>query len=329
MNEKEKKGNIGGVLSRYLLVFVTIAVFIVLSIKLPESFPTFANVMTFLRESCAYCIVILGVTFVFNAGEMDISFADIAAFTCVFSAALTKTGMKADLTAVIVVAVSLGFGLLSGFLVSRFNLNSLIVTIAVTGMAKAIALIIGKGTNITATKDDTAVMYRLVQGSIGGIPTILIFTIIIVILLVLLQDRTRFGQYLYAMGDNRTAAEEAGIKTKRILLITFVLASLFAGFGGAVMMFKTSAGQPQMGSSLFLNSYTKIFLGALLVKLGKTNVVGTFVGTILMAMLTNGLAQIGTQAYVQQIITGILLVVGVVVTSVVQRHHENALKLEG
>ena len=112
-------------------------------------------------------------------------------------------------------------------------------------------------------------------------------------------------------------------------MITFVLASLFAGFGGAVMMFKTSAGQPQMGSSLFLNSYTKIFLGALLVKLGKTNVVGTFVGTILMAMLTNGLAQIGTQAYVQQIITGILLVVGVVVTSVVQRHHENALKLEG
>ena len=59
MNEKGKKGNVGGVLSRYLLVFVTVAVFIVLSIKLPESFPTFANVMTFLRESCAYCIVIL------------------------------------------------------------------------------------------------------------------------------------------------------------------------------------------------------------------------------------------------------------------------------
>ena len=325
---KKKSINFGNIIANYLLVLIVLLAFVVFAILLPESFPTFSNIMLFFKDACVYCIIILGVTWVFSMSEMDISFGDIAAFSCTACAAFMVAGVKADLAAIITIAIALVFGLISGVLVTYAKLNSLIVTIAVSGIAKAIGLILGKGTNISITKDTSSIFYNLMQANVGGVSVILIVTIIIVVLLVLVQEKTKFGQYIYAIGDNRIASEQAGIPVRKIMLLVFVIAAFFAAFGGVLMMFKMGSGQPQLGSSLFLNSYTKIFLGALLVKLGKTNVVGTFVGALLMAMMTNGLAQLGTASYVQQIITGILLVIGVVITSIVQKRHENALKLE-
>ena len=93
-------------------------------------------------------------------------------------------------------------------------------------------------------------------------------------------------------------------------------------------MLMVNTGQPTMGSTLFLESFTKVFLGALMLRMGRTNVVGTFVGVVLMAMLVNGLTQMGTPSYGSQIITGVLLVVGVTLTSLVQRRYQNAIRLE-
>lgn len=323
----KKRFRIGNVISNYLLGLILIAIFIVLAFLLPESFPTYGNIMQFLKESCIYCLIILGVTWVFSLGEMDISFGDIAAFSCTCCAALMVAGVQADLAALITMALSLLYGLLSGVLVTYCKLNSLIVTIAVSGIAKSVALIIGKGTNISIPKDAGALLYRLIQTDIVGIPVLLIVTVIFVAGFVVIQEKTKFGQYIYAMGDNRTASEQAGIPTKKIMLSVFLIAAVFASFGGVLTMFKMSSGQPQLGSSLFLNSYTKIFLGALLAKLGKTNVVGTFIGSVLMSMLSNGLTQLGTPSYVSQIITGILLVAGVAITSIVQKRHANLLNL--
>lgn len=324
---EKKKINVGNLITNYLLVLIVIVIFAVLAFLLPESFPTYSNIMQFLKESCIYCIIILGVTWVFSLGEMDISFGDIAAFSCTCCAALMVAGVPADIAALITIVISAVYGLISGGLVTGFKLNSLIVTIAVSGIAKAVGLIIGKGTNISIPKDEGALLYQLTQADIGGIPVLLIVTVAIIAVLVVIQEKTKFGQYIYAIGDNKVAAEQAGIATKKITMVVFLLAAVFASFGGVLMMFKMSSGQPQLGSSLFLNSYTKIFLGALLAKLGKTNMVGTFVGAVLMSMLSNGLTQLGTPSYVSQIITGVLLVVGVAITSIVQKKRENLLKL--
>ena len=94
-------------------------------------------------------------------------------------------------------------------------------------------------------------------------------------------------------------------------------------------MFMVSSGQPTIGSTLFLDSFTKILLGALMLKIGKTNMIGTFVGVLFMAMLVNGLTQMGLASYISQIITGFLLIIGVTLTTIIQRNYQkNALQLE-
>jgi ribose transport system permease protein len=332
MNEQNQSAGsaiVKKILANYMLLIIIALIFLFFAINLPAgSFATASNILKILQVGSVYSIVILGVTWVVSMNEMDTSFGDVAAFSSVFSAVLImRVGLPPNLAIVIAVLVGSLFGIISGLLVTKAKLNSLIVTIAISGIAKAIAYILGRGSSVSVKQDRTAFFYQLCQGDIGGFPNILIFGIILVVVMMLIQEKTKFGQYIYAIGDNKEAANVAGINTTRIKIIVFYISSLFAAFGGTMMMLRGAA-MPTIGSNLFLESFTKIFIGATLYKLGKTNVLGTFVGAVLMAMLVNALAKFGAPSYMQQIITGVLLIVGVTITSVLQRRRQRALQLQ-
>jgi ribose/xylose/arabinose/galactoside ABC-type transport system permease subunit len=316
------------ILTNYMLLFIMAAIFFVFSAVLSDSFIALSNVLKILREGSVYSIVILGVTWVVSANEIDASFGDVAAFSSVFAAVLImKAGIPVNLAIIISVICGSLFGVLNGFLVTKAKLNSLIVTIAISGIAKAIAYILGKGSSVSVKQNRDAFFYKLCQSDTGGIPNVFIFVAVLVCLLFLIQEKTKFGQYIYAIGDNEEAAIVAGINTQKIKRRIFFISSAFAAFGGTMMMLRGAA-MPTIGSNLFLESFTKIFIGATLYKLGKTNILGTFAGAVLMAMLVNGLVKLGSPSYMQQIVTGILLIVGVVITSVLQRQRQRALQLE-
>ncbi len=333
MNDTMKLSRLKQKLPNYTLLFVVAGVFIVFSILLPATYPTQSNIMTFLRQGSIYGFVLLGVTFVLSVGEMDVSFPDVAAFSSVLTALLMGLGIPCDLAALISIGCGVLFGSLSGFLTTKFRLHSLIVTIAVSGIAKSLALLLGGGTTIPIQKPVGTFFYSVIWGTVGGealaIPVVFLVMVGAVILLVIVQEKTKFGQYVYAIGDNREAAEVAGIKINPVIRKTMMLSSTFAAFGGVLLMLMVNSGQPTMGSTLFLESFTQLFLGALLFRLGKTNMLGTFVGAILISMLSNGLTQLGTPSYIAQIITGILLVIGVTISSLSQRKLQSSLRLEG
>jgi ribose transport system permease protein len=327
-------GNKGGdiikkILANYMLLFIIAAIFIVFTILLPSgSFASASNILKIFQVGSVYSIVILGVTWVISMNEIDTSFGDVAAFSSVFSATLImKVGLPPNLAIILAILAGSLFGIISGLLVTKAKLNSLIVTIAVSGIAKAVAYILGRGSSVSVKQDRTQFFYQLCQGETGIIPNILIFGGILVVVMILIQEKTKFGQYIYAIGDNKEAANVAGININKIKIIVFFISSFFAAFGGTMMMLRGAA-MPTIGSNLFLESFTKIFIGATLYKLGKTNILGTFVGAVLMAMLVNGLAKFGAPSYMQQIITGILLIAGVVITSILQRRRQRALQLE-
>jgi ribose transport system permease protein len=329
---QEIKGSdtIKKILSNYMLLFIIALIFIAFAILLPAgSFVSASNILKILQMGSVYSIVILGVTWVISMNEIDTSFGDVAAFSAVFSAWLImKAGLPVNLAVIISIICGSLFGLLNGLLVTKAKLNSLIVTIAVSGIAKSIAYILGKGSSISVKQDRSAFFYQLCQGMLGGVlPTIFLVVIVLLVILFFIQEKTKFGQYIYAIGDNQEAANMAGINTNRIKRRIFYISSLFAAVGGIMMMLRGAA-MPTIGSNLFLESFTKIFIGATVFRLGKTNILGTFTGAVLMAMLVNGLVKLGAPSYMQQIITGILLLIGVVITSLLQKRRQSALQLE-
>jgi ribose/xylose/arabinose/galactoside ABC-type transport system permease subunit len=141
----------------------------------------------------------------------------------------------------------------------------------------------------------------------------------------LIQEKTKFGQYVYALGENRKAVEESGIKVKQNLSIIFIVSALFAALAGILMVFVVyGSGQPKMGSSFFLDGFTVVFLGAMVFKIGKCNVFGTFLGAIFLALIVNGLTMMGATFATSQIVKGVLLVLGIVIVAIAQKKRKGS-----
>jgi len=307
---------------------IVIATFVVLSF-LATGFATAGNVVVILRQASIYGVMVLGVTLVLAAGELDLAFPSIAAFASMMAAFLIHHGMSVELAAACAIATGAAFGVVSGVLVTVFRFPSLISTIAVSGVASSLALAWAKGQTIVIPANKTSLFYMLVWDNIGGVPIVFLGALLVFAVGTYVQNATVSGQYIYALGDNRSAAEVAGIKGKRVILVLFIISAFFAAVGGILLMMVVQSGQPNLASSLFLDGFTMVFLGTMVFKLGKPNMLGTYVGAFMLAMLGDGLTILGMLSYVEDVIKGALLIVGVVVFSYVKRRRVSGGKRLG
>lgn len=284
------------------------------------AFFSFFNLMNVLKNASYMGLMVLGVTWVIAANEMDCSFPDIAACASMVFAYLALHGTGLGIALLAAVAAGVLCGVLTSLLVVKFHYHSLITTIAVSTVAKSIAAALNGGMPLSVPVIKSSWLYKFINGNVAGIPMIFIIVLTIYIVLFLIQEKTKYGQYVYALGENRQAMREAGIKEGRILTSIFITSALFAALAGVLMVFVVyGSGQPKMGSAFFLDGFTVVFLGAMVLKLGKTNVVGTFLGGIMLAMIVNGLTLMGASFAVSQITKGLLLVIGIVMVAFGQR----------
>lgn len=302
------------------LIWLLVLTFLFFTIRIGGYFASVSNIMNILAQASVMAIMVLGVTWVIGANEMDCSFPEIAACASMLFAIVFHTTGSVGLGIGCALIGGIVLGTITSILVVKFNFHSLITTIAVSAIAKSIAAIIYQGMPLPVPAIKSTGFNSFINSNIVGIPVVFIIAIVLYIGLWFLQEKTTYGQYIYAMGENRQAVKETGIKDKKILTTIFVTSALFAALGGVLMVFTVyGSGQPKMGASFFLDGFTVVFLGAMVLKLGKTNVIGTFLGALMLAVLVNGMTMLGSTFAVGQMIKGILLVVGVVVVSASQK----------
>ncbi len=293
------------------VLLVMVAVFMTVS----PSFRTVENFMDILRASGIIAVLVLGLTWIVAAGEIDVSFPDVAAFSSVITAVCIQKGMGWVAAPLVAILAGTAFGLLSGSLVVFFRFPSLIATIAVATVAKATALTIGKGGPISVDAVSPTIHF-LVHGTVGGVPVLIFIVAAIYMGFAYLQNCTMLGQHLYALGENRQAALEAGIREKKIVLSVFVLSALLASCGGVLSIASFRSGKPGLGSEYFIDGLTAVFLGAMIIKAGKPNVIGTLIGAVMLSALGIGLTPIGVREYVGDMIKGGLMIFGIVIIAV-------------
>lgn len=305
--------------AEYSLFWLIAAALVFFAVVQPAFF-SFFNLMNVLKNASYMGLMVLGLTWVIAANEMDCSFPDVAACSSMVFAYLAINGLGVGMAFFFAVLAGVLCGVLTSVLVVRFHFHSLITTIAVSTIAKSVAAALNGGMPLSVPVIKSTGLYKFINGDVAGIPMIFLITIVIYIILILIQEKTKYGQYVYALGENRQAMKEAGIKEGRILASVFITSALFAAIAGVLMVFVVyGSGQPKMGSSFFLDGFTVVFLGAMVLKLGKTNVVGTFLGGIMLAMIVNGLTLMGASFAVSQITKGLLLVIGIIMVAVGQR----------
>ncbi|WP_294644838.1 ABC transporter permease [uncultured Aureimonas sp.] len=293
---------------RYGLFFL-LAILVVVFSWLRPSFASAGNVTDILRSASISAVMFLGLTWIIAAGEIDVSFMSVAALATMIIAGLVSSGVGWPLAVLAALGAGVLVGLLNGFLVAGMGLPALVITIATGGLAGSVAAAIGKGTSIPMAT--TGFVGPIVDADLGIVPVIALVVAALYAFAWVLQDRTTFGHYIYAMEQNRRAVVEAGVRASRILMLLYVLSGTLSAVAGVLLAADLSSGQPYIGTSYFIDGLTAVLLGGMALKMGKPNMVGTLVGVILLAVLLSGAALLGWTDSQRQIVRAALLIAGV------------------
>ena len=295
---------------RYSLVIILVLLVAVFSFLRPD-FSASGNFEKILLSASISAIMFLGVTWVIAAGEIDISFMEVAALSDMIVAGLVHAGYGWPLAACVGILAGVAVGVVNGFLVGFAGLPALITTLATGGFARSMAAVIGAGSSLEI--GSTGFVGRFINTSFGFLPAVTILVIVLYALAWFAQERLVFGHYVYAAEQNRSAIVEAGIPARRLIATLYVISALAASVAGVLLTANLASGQPRIGSSFFIDGLTAVLLGGMVIKFGQPNVLGTLVAVLLLAVLVSGTALLGWPDWERDIIKGALLLAGVII----------------
>ena len=295
-------------LRRYGIIISLLILFACFSVLRPAIFPTLGNLISILKQISLLGILSAGLTICLVLGDFDLSVAAVATWSGVMVAALLpQMGMWAAIP--LVVSMGVGIGLVNGFFSAVVGISPFIVTLAMQTMLRGLTLWYTGGYSLYS--GIPAAFVRIGRGTFLGVPYLVFIMLLVYILIYIAANHMAFGKRLYAVGGNPTAARYSGIRVIRVHLLGFVISGVLAALTGVLLAARLSSGQPRAGEGLLLSAFAACFLGATAFRVGRFNILGTFVGVLFIGTLNNGLVILGVPFYLQYVIQGAILVLAI------------------
>lgn len=274
-------------------------------------FMSATNIANVLQQSAVLAILATGLTLCLAAGEFDLSTGSVASLAGILVTGLMVNQHLGGWVAVLItVVVGIAFGLLNALLVSLLRIPSLIATLGTSALAIGVNFAYSGGASIYGALPDGFKM--LGQGRLGGlVPIAVIIAAAVVVLGYVVLEKTKAGRYMIATGTNSTAARLTGIHIKRYRGAGLACSAALAAFAGIILASYLGTGQPSGGDSYTLVGLTVVFVGMSTIRPGQPNMLGSVIGVILLGVVANGLNLIGAATWIQQTVTGIILIIAV------------------
>ncbi|MDB5525126.1 MAG: rbsC 17 [Rhizobium sp.] len=308
-----------GIVRQYGTLIALVAIVIVFSIASPGAFGTASNLINITQQMTLLSIVAIGATVVMAVGEFDLSTAAVVSFGGIFVVYLLKLDVPAPLACLLVLAVAAVFGAVSGYIVAKFEVLSFIATLAAGTIIGGITFWLSDGAtlfgNIPAGFRDIA------RGHAFGIPTLTWWLIGTAVVIWLLLDKVELGRRLYAIGGNREASKLAGVRIVPNTMVAFIVSAILAALVGILLTGRIGSANPTGGGGYLLTAYAAVFLGMTAFREGEANVPGTLVGAAIIAVIGNGLTILGVSTFLQDIITGTIILAAVLVRRIGKQAH--------
>lgn len=292
------------------VIIITAALFSYLTFS-SETFLTYRNIYSILYGVSFQFIAIIGFTYLMILGEIDLSVGSVYAFSGMFMGYLMVIEKMSLFPAMLISLLACTLmGAITGFLIVRFRLNSMMVTIATMTLIRGLASnFVKRMYGATYPKD----MRHLSKIEINDVYLTIIIMIVLVIILEILLKRSTIFKRMYFVGENRETARIYGIKSNRIIISLFALSALAAGIGGVLLNSRVTYADTAIGSGLEFHLLTAAVLGGASLYGGKGSMLGSAVGLIFLATILNGMIIFNVEPLLQQLIIGIILIVSVFV----------------
>lgn len=309
----KKKIELSGNLSIFLGLVVLCIFFSIASNK----FLSVGNIVNMLLQVSTVGIVAIGGMFVILTGGIDLSAGSMAALLGLLMAGFcVDSGMAVPLAILLGIIIGLGLGYVIGLSVTKLGLTAFIVTLAMQSMLRGLALVYSQGTTIFGMPDS----FNLVGGGmVGSVPVPVIFLIILFIIAHFVLSKTTFGHEVYAVGGNREAAYLAGINVKRIERMTYVIAGGMTAISALVLTGRLGAAVPDAADGLEFSAISAIVIGGGSLSGGKGNMLGTFIGVLIIGVLNNGLNLLNVSVFWSKFAQGLIIFVAVLIDAISQK----------
>jgi ribose transport system permease protein len=200
-------------------------------------------------------------------------------------------------------------GLANGLLVTRLMLPPFIATLGMLGIARGVVLVITDAKTVQGGMPES--FQNIANGTVFGIPNLLIIAAIIVAAAWFMLTRTVFGRYIYAVGSNPESARLAGVPVQVVTISVYVISGLLAGLGGLLLTSRLGAGIPTAGTGFELNAIAACVIGGASLFGAKGSALGAATGALIMGVLNNGGNLLAINAFYLQIAIGVLILVAV------------------
>ena len=304
---------LGGFLARYGLAAVLVVMVIVFAVQQPRVL-SFDNLRNVTRSASDLALLATGEAFVLIFGHVDISVGSIVGASSVVTAwAVTQMGLSGMVVGVLFGAL---IGLINGLIVARFRIHSVIVTIGMLTLLRGWTFWITNAQPIFAGLPDS--FLTLGAGYVGPVPVPVIVAAMVMVMSSLALRFTKYGPAMYAIGGNEEAAQLAGIRVFRYKVMAFVMCGALAGLAGTVLASRLFSGQPNLGTGMELDAIAAAVIGGMALTGGRGKIGGVALGVAALAILRNGLNLTNVSSFVQQMLTG-LVILGAVIADRVRQ----------
>jgi ribose transport system permease protein len=327
-NQKKGKLNWRSWLNTIGPVLALLAVYGLFVLIAPPSFATVRNMETIARQTTIVGVAALGMTLVIISGGIDLSVGSIVALSTVVIAWLLQHAGAAPFLAVLGgVAAAAAFGLVSGLVVTRLKVVPFIVTLGMMLIVRGVAKGIAQEQKIDVEPE----RLRWLDGLLASVPKDQSWMIvpvgvwmlvILAVLMALMLRYTRLGRHIFAIGSNEQTARLCGIAIEKVKLIIYMLCGAFAGLAGLMQFSRLTVGDPTVAVGLELDVIAAVVIGGGSLAGGEGSILGTMVGALIMTVIASGCTQMGLPNWVQQIITGAIIVIAVTLDRL--RHRRSA-----
>ena len=276
-----------------------------------------ANIFTMLKTMPEIGIIALGMTMLIICGEFDLSVGSNFAFSSFVMAFLnTRYGVSLWLAFTACILVGVGIGWLNGFITTRIGISSFVTTLATMMIWRGAVLLASSGFPEPVNRDQP--FAKLFTGTVAGIPAQFVWFIGLAIIMWIVLENHRFGNWTYVTGGNRPASVAMGIPVNAVKTINFMLVGGLAALAGAIQVFRMGSGYSNAGQGLEMQVIASVVIGGTLLTGGSGTMVGTVMGVIIIFAVENILILSRAPAFWFRLFLGVILLLAVIVHLLIQ-----------
>jgi ribose/xylose/arabinose/galactoside ABC-type transport system permease subunit len=285
-----------------------VAVYALFAILRFDRFVTWDNSAIMLQQTAVIGIGAIGMTLIVISGGVDLSFGSIIALSAVVLALLLQAGAPPMVAAAGAIGLGVMTGVASGLLVTRLRLMPFIVTLGMMGILRGAAKGLASEQPIypepTWLNDLMLLSSRFLP---GGVWIMLVMAVVVAGVL----RYTRFGRHIFAIGSNESTARLCGVAVDRTKVWIYAVGAGFAGLAGVLQFSYLTGGDPTTAVGLELNIIAAVVIGGASLSGGRGTVLGTMIGALIMTVVNNGCTKLEMSNWVQEIVTGGIIVAAV------------------